>query len=85
MIRSLEESQVITIRSQRWSGFCYRQIAECALLTWRKKIPVPTLHKICSGELYADCGGPLLTPAQTKRLTRFRREIASEGRKKRAA
>ena len=85
MIRSLEESQVTTIRMMRYSGLALRQIREFCTLNYRRTIPGPTISRICSGELYADCNGPRLTPKQAKRLADTRRRIASEARRKAVA
>lgn len=85
MVRSLQEAQVVAIRMMRHGGCALRQIGEFATLNYHRTIPLPTIGRICSGELYADCGGPRLTPAQAKKLADTRRRIAGESRKKVAA
>ena len=85
MVRSLEQAQVETIRAQRAGGCALRQIQEHAKLNWHRTISLPIISRIASGELYSDCGGPRLTPAQARKVTLLRKRIASTARRKVAA
>jgi hypothetical protein len=82
-VRSLEASQVIAIREMRVrEGAALRQIAEYALMNWRKRVPLAIISRIVSHELYPECGGPRLTPAAARKLTLTRQRIASIARRK---